>query len=230
MSKITMSDVRAIIEEQSLTEEILKKLSRLRWESDNPDDVRLGMLADKLNDRRNQLLESTRWIARKMDEIAKRLSHKQLGYPGINSMGELQSSGPQHDVHCALYCEAYEELNRELARRSNDEMNNQYNDRVSSLPPGHRAILQVLSTSDRTARQLAGATDSTLEDTVAAIVDLTVQHLVETIGTKHYRCLPVHRWRAECERDEQRLGEMEAARKENEGLRSNSDADFRDRD
>jgi hypothetical protein len=204
---ITMKEIRTIVAEGESMAKVLEKLARLRFESNDEADVRLGTLADRVGDRRERLLEETRWMSEKMVEVSRRLEQKELGYAGISSYGELQSAGPRFDVHCALFVAAYDELNSELGRRESAEQDARYAEVITSLTSNFSFILSVLSTGDKTEKQIAKATTYHVELVRQLVQELMDQHLVNRIGN-YVRKNTVYQWACGVREDERQTKEV----------------------
>jgi hypothetical protein len=178
---ITMKDVRAMVADGVDFGAVLKSFAALRFKSDDPADQQLGELAARVEERHARLLEESAWITRKMTEVTNRLKDKTiLGYAGISSTGELQSTGPRYDVACALYVEAYERLNEALRVLERIERTVEYNAAFSQLTENERQILVQLGGGDATVNQLAKE---------MKVVSSWVEPVVEQLIARHF----VHR-------------------------------------
>jgi hypothetical protein len=85
---------------------------------------------------KKQLNDRAASIARDMEKIERRLANDQHpldSYSGINSLGELQGSGPELDRLCAQYSQA-----REVRSNLAKSLNPLFQALIAALPDGER--------------------------------------------------------------------------------------------
>jgi len=214
-----MMTIQQLKDAQAAAESMPALLKRLEkevggWNDRENCDEELYAVVYEVRCCHEKVASEARWLQRKAEEVLTRIDRANLGYSGLNSLGELQGNGTSFDIAVALYAKAHERLNNLIGRRMRKELEARYQGVLGSLTNAEKIVFEVLQREERTWKQLIAHTRIGAVVVSEAITRLELLCLVTRFtlrGTVAYRANDIDRWNDACEADRKAEAEQQAA-------------------